>query len=704
MVHRNNKSGFSSLLLVFLASGLIVFLCSPTLNADSVFPQKIDTSPYYRGVDNSINPRIDTIIQNKGIIQKPSRTNTIISAQAKTFTESDLNPNITTQSSSSVFAGSLIIDHTCTNISKIPPYWLNMAKLLTFHYAHTSHGSQIITGLEYLEQQNPQYNVDITYGDTPPRLPDDESALRIYDGNNIPGGDTYISPDLYWEGESGIEYTRSVANTGLFDYSMWSWCGQASSYNEGSINQYLTTMNQLESQYPGMRFIYMTGHTDGGSAELAQNNNLIRNYVQNNNKILFDFNDIETYSPDGNGPYTNNDEGYCEWCDAWCTAHPEQCICFEDCMGDCAHTHQFFCKIKANAFWWMMARLAGWDGTEGAPVISSITPSSAPNSRSVTITNLAGNNFQTGARVNLTRTGYSNIVASNVVVTPPSKITCILPITQAATGLWNIAVKNPDGQTGTKTNSFTITTPASSPDTIGIFRNKTWYMDYNGNGYWDAGDKSAVFGIGDGKDIPINGDWNGDGKTNIGVMRGKTWYADYNGNGKWDAGDKSAVFGIGDGKDIPVNGDWNGDGKTNIGVVRGKTWYADYNGNGYWDAGDKSAVFGIGDGKDIPVNGDWNGDGKTNIGVMRGKTWYADYNGNGKWDAGDKSAIFGIGDGKDIPVTGDWNGDGKTNIGVVRGKTWYADYNGNGKWDAGDKSAIFGIGDGKDIPVTGKWP
>jgi DNA-binding beta-propeller fold protein YncE len=190
---------------------------------------------------------------------------------------------------------------------------------------------------------------------------------------------------------------------------------------------------------------------------------------------------------------------------------------------------------------------------------------------------------------------------------------------------------------------------------------------------------------------------------NIGVVRGKTWSVDYNGNGYWNSGDKTANFGVGDGQDKPVTGDWNGNGKTNIGVVRGNKWYVDLNGNGYWDSSDKSATFGVGDGQDKPVTGDWNGNGKTNIGVVRGNKWYVDYNGNGYWDSGDKTATFGGGDGKDIPVTGDWSGNGKTNIGVVRGNKWYVDFNGNGYWDPSDKTATFGVGDGKDIPVVGKW-
>jgi hypothetical protein len=43
-------------------------------------------------------------------------------------------------------AGPIIIDHTCTDLSQIPDVWLEKAKNLTLHYAHTSHGSQVTTG------------------------------------------------------------------------------------------------------------------------------------------------------------------------------------------------------------------------------------------------------------------------------------------------------------------------------------------------------------------------------------------------------------------------------------------------------------------------------------------------------------------------------------------------------------------------------
>ena len=71
--------------------------------------------------------------------------------------------------------------------------------------------------------------------------------------------------------------------------------------NETYIQTYLDTLNQFENEYPGMRFIYMTGHLDGtGSAgNLHVRNEQIRNYCIANDKVLFDFADIERFHPDG---------------------------------------------------------------------------------------------------------------------------------------------------------------------------------------------------------------------------------------------------------------------------------------------------------------------------------------------------------------------------------------------------------------------
>ncbi|MFA5267729.1 MAG: PGF-pre-PGF domain-containing protein [Methanoregula sp.] len=103
----------------------------------------------------------------------------------------------------------------------------------------------------------------------------------------------------------------------------------------------------------------------------------------------------------------------------------------------------------------------GFTVTPAAPTVTGITPNNGLNVSIVSITNLAGSGFQTGAAVVLMRAGYANITATSVVTAGSTRITCILPITHSGTGAWDVVVTNPDGQEGVLPGGFTVTTPGS---------------------------------------------------------------------------------------------------------------------------------------------------------------------------------------------------------------------------------------------------
>lgn len=114
------------------------------------------------------------------------------------------------------------------------------------------------------------------------------------------------------------------------------------------------------------------------------------------------------------------------------------------------------------------------------------------------------------------------------------------------------------------------------------------------------------------------------------------------------------VFGIGNVEQIPVAGDWNGNGIRSIGTFRGGMWRFDINGDGRFNFEDSTASFGRTG--DIPLVGDFNGDGVDQIAVYRSGSWMIDSNGNRELDAADK--IFQMGGALDKPIVGDWDGDG----------------------------------------------
>ncbi len=273
---------------------------------------------------------------------------------------------------------------------------------------------------------------------------------------------------------------------------------------------------------------------------------------------------------------------------------------------------------------------------------------------------------------------------------------------------------------GKTAQSYSITVnqgaASGSSSRVGIFRSGFyWLEDVDGNQQSNQPpDQAFAFGGVPG-DIPITGDWNGDGRTKVGVYRPSNglFILDTNGDQHFDAGDAVYNLGVGiDPTDKPVVGDWNGDGRTKAGLFRqGFFWILDYNGNGVFEQGiDKTYTFG-GVAGDVPVVGDWTGTRTSKIGLVRqGFFWILDANGNGKFDGTgmgqDLTFPFG-GVAGDVPVVGDWNGDGTSKVGVFRQRFfWVLDANGNHQFDgtgSGQDLAFAFGGISGDVPVVGKW-
>lgn len=230
----------------------------------------------------------------------------------------------------------LIADHTAVSaFNDIPgAVFETVRQHFKVFYGHTSHGSQAVTGLKILERRG---------------------AAPAFDSIQEYGGDLGHTGDLSW-----VSVTRNWLNAHPnYNVVVWSWCGGVSDNTVAGINSYLEAMARLEEQYPNVIFVYMTGHLDGSgeNGRLRTRNRQIRDYCRSRGRVLFDFEDIESWDPSEN--YYANDSDACEWCSAWCSTHScPSC----GALGGCAHSHCFNCYQKGKAWWWMMARLSGWEG------------------------------------------------------------------------------------------------------------------------------------------------------------------------------------------------------------------------------------------------------------------------------------------------------------------------------------------------------
>ncbi len=267
----------------------------------------------------------------------------------------------------------LIIDHNCTRLEKIPDYWVTAVKnSLRIGYGHTSHGSQLVTGLDVYRRT---WKGIYRYTSSDWGL---MTGIFLNDLWGNAGGASDLGHNGYlgWR-DATINMLRLPHNDR--NVVMWSWCGGVSDNSSAGIAAYLNAMASLETRYPEVTFVYMTGHLDGtgSGGNLNLRNNQIRGFCRANQKVLFDFADIESYDPDGRGFLDRGATDGCQyrdgnWAEEWLAENPEDplALLVREC-GECAHSHRLNCALKGAAFWWMLARLAGWNGEESRLEVTS---------------------------------------------------------------------------------------------------------------------------------------------------------------------------------------------------------------------------------------------------------------------------------------------------------------------------------------------
>ena len=203
----------------------------------------------------------------------------------------------------------------------------------------------------------------------------------------------------------------------------------------------------------------------------------------------------------------------------------------------------------------------------------------------------------------------------------------------------------------------------------------TWYWLTSSSGFHNGGQQQW----GTPGDMPLVADIDGDRKVDLAVWRPSTgtWYWLTSSSGYSYAAQGQKQWGNQTFGDVPLLGNFDGDGKADLAVWRASTdtWYWLTSASGYSYAAAGSQQWGNANLGDVPLLADFDGDGVADLAVWRASTgtWYWLTSSSGYRYAAARAVQWGNASLGDTPIVGDLDGDGLTDLTVWRASTgtWF---------------------------------
>jgi glucose/arabinose dehydrogenase len=243
-----------------------------------------------------------------------------------------------------------------------------------------------------------------------------------------------------------------------------------------------------------------------------------------------------------------------------------------------------------------------------------------------------------------------------VLIGLPAVATDTVGVQDPATGQWTLRDENTNTKTIVYGNpgdvAFAGDWNCDGVDTPGLYRQADGFVYLRNANSTGIADLSFFFG--NPGDVPLAGDFDGDGCDTLSIYRAseaRFYVINELGVGGAGLGPADFSFEYGNPGDVPVMGDWDGNGADTPGLRRPSDGFVYVRNSNSTGIADISYFYG--DPGDLPVAGDWDGDGDDTFGLFRpatGSFFLKNTNATGIADSS-----FFLGSASSIPITGSFD-------------------------------------------------